>query len=222
MQTVLKEITTTPGVIGVFLFNSNEGITLNSMPDFFSANELAEIGRVLVKIHATGCLNIDDVHETTVTYEEAVFIVRAAANNIFLIVMFEPSLSQDLLTMSLNMAMQDLKKIAGDQHETKVTTDEISPVPVPDKSNRIMAEELLVKGSGPLREKLVKMEAGLIKVMGPMAKIVFVDSLYQWLNSSQPSTTTLPDLAAIVGAELNEPEKAAAYKTLVAPLFEAT
>lgn len=224
MQTIINDLITVPGVIGLYLFNSTEGVTANSMPPLFSDNELAQIGRVMAKIHTTCCQNVAGVEETAITYEEAEFIVRSAVDNIFLIVMFEPSMAQDLLTMSLNMAIDDLRKIIREQElapELPIAAamqDETAP---PEKEARLSAEELLARGSGPLREKLLMMKSELIKVMGPMAKIVFVDALYLWMSNGSPSMAALPSLADILGKELGDPAKAIEYKKLVAPYIKS-
>ncbi len=224
MQTIINDLTTVPGVIGLYLFNSAEGVAVNSMPPLFSDNELSQIGRIMAKIHTTCCQNVAEVEETAITYEEAEFIVRSAADNIFLIVMFEPSMAQDLLTMSLNMAIDDLRKIIQEQElgpELPIAAeiqDEAAPL---EKGARISAEELLAKGSGPLREKLLQMKNELIKVMGPMAKIVFVDAVYVWMNNGSPSMAALPDLADILGKELGDPAKAIEYKKMVAPYIKS-
>ncbi len=59
-----------------------------------------------------------------------------------------------------------------------------------------------------------------MKVMGPIAKIVFIDSLYKWLNNDQPSIANLPQLIEYLCDELNDPDKANSYKQIVSSYLD--
>lgn len=219
MNTIPKELSAIPGVIGVYVFHANDGISASEVPPIFSENELTEIARMLVKIHSTGTANMTDLIETTIVYEETVFIIRAAANNIFLIVMFEPSMSQDLLTMSLNMAMNDLKKFAkqGQGGIAAAAMDEA----VADLADQeqLSAEDLLNRNSGPLSKALNGIRNALVKSIGPIGKIVFADAVYAWLHQNQPSYTSLPALIDLLVVEIKEPARIDAFRKMVAPFI---
>jgi hypothetical protein len=216
MNTIPKELSAIPGVIGVYVFHTNDGISASEVPPIFSENELTDIARMLVKIYDTGTANMTDLSEITIVYEETIFIIRSSANNVFLIVMFEPSMSLDLLTMSLNMALNDLKKLEKqEQHiidtaEPEEETEEIT------SRDQLSAEELLNRSTGPLSKALNGMRSALVKIIGPIGKIVFADSVYSWLNENEPSYSSLSALIDIIALEIKDQARIDAFRKAAA------
>ncbi len=78
---------------------------------------------------------------------------------------------------------------------------------------QITAEQLL--DSDPLAETLLKMKEALGKIMGPIAELVFTDSLNSWIETGQPSPSSLPSLLLILDNEINDPEKITKYHEMV-------
>ena len=219
MDTIPKELAAIPGVIGAYVFHTDDGISVSEVPPIFSENELTDIARMLAKIHATGTANVPDLIETTIVYEETVFIIRASANSTFLIVMFEPSMSLDLLTMSLNMAMDDLCKLAKQEQEiieAAAIEEETAELPARDQ---LSADDLLNRSTGPLSKALNGMRSALVKNIGPIGKIVFADAIYAWLNENQPSYSTLPALVDIIALEIKDPARIESFKKVVSPFI---
>ncbi len=78
---------------------------------------------------------------------------------------------------------------------------------------QITAEQLL--DSDPMAETLHKMKEALGKIMGPIAELVFTDSLNSWIETGQPSPSSLPSLLIILDNEINDPEKVTKYHEMV-------
>jgi len=77
----------------------------------------------------------------------------------------------------------------------------------------ITAEELL--DSDPMAETLLKMKEALGKIMGPIAELVFTDSLNSWIKTGQPSPSSLPSLLIILDNEIDDPDKITKYHEMV-------
>jgi hypothetical protein len=51
--------------------------------------------------------------------------------------------------------------------------------------------------------------------MGPMAKIIFLDSMDEWVKHHQPSEACLPELIKILHTEIVDPKKIQTFHTLI-------
>jgi len=74
--------------------------------------------------------------------------------------------------------------------------------------------------SSPLSGTLSKMKDALVKVMGPIAEIVFTDSLDSWMTSGEPSTASIPLLLDILDSEIGDLEKITKYRDMIESLIE--
>jgi len=59
------------------------------------------------------------------------------------------------------------------------------------------------------------MKDALVKIMGPIAEIVFTDSLDSWMTSGEPSTSSIPLLLDILDSEIGDPEKITKYREMI-------
>jgi CheY-like chemotaxis protein len=69
--------------------------------------------------------------------------------------------------------------------------------------------------SSPLSGILSKMKDALVKIMGPIAEIVFTDALDSWMTSGEPSTSSIPLLLDILDSEIGDPEKITKYREMI-------
>ncbi len=65
---------------------------------------------------------------------------------------------------------------------------------------------------------LQAMQGALAKVIGPMAKIIFLECLEKWLQRNAPSREKLPALTDLVLREIADPEKAVKYQNMLEAL----
>ncbi len=211
MKQVIEELKAIPGVVGGCIFDSRKGIIANNLPPIFKEAKLSNIGKLLSKMYASGKNNFSDITEISLYYEESVVIVREASANMFLIAICDPSVNLNLLSMSLNLIMDDFGSLSG---------IDMRPVesPEPPAEKIFTADELLQ--SGPMANDLNGMKSALAKVMGPMAKIIFIEALEEWLKRDTPSYASLENLIAILDKEINDEDKAAYYRELILPYLE--
>ena len=217
MDQVLDEILATPGVSGALIFGPPDKVLANTLDSRFDASSLTSIGKILLKIHSTTRMNIADVSEVLLFYEDALLLVKEITDKVLLVVMCEGSANPYLVTMSVDMILEDLKAwVQGQQAPRPRPEAETKPAPVAQKPT---PEELTE--TGPLAETLSLMQSTLAKVMGPMASIIFQEAQSQWISGSNPSEATLGELVRILTKEIKDPERIKRFRDMVSPYLSA-
>lgn len=227
MEQILHDLKSVQGVTGAYVLNSKGQILVNTLPPIFKPPKLLNMGKSLIKIYAAGKLNFPDISEIFVTFEESILILRVVVEKTFIIVVCEPSLNVNLVTLSLNMIMEDLKQsidsLPGDAAPLTTSSQpaaQSEPVPTPQeeppKGKKASAKELVE--AGPLATELQGIQTSLAKVLGPMAKIILLESIEKWQGICIPSRETLPKLVDILTLEISGADKIALFKQLVTPI----
>ena len=204
MGTSLEELQTVTGVVGSYLFSVRDGILTNTLPSLFRTEKLQAMGKLLARIHAAGRGNFTDLAESTLVYEEFVLVMREARAETYLVVIAEPGYNSNLLTMALNTALSELR--GGARAGT-------SPAQGQGPSGTV---DSLLAG-GPLSAPLTAMQTLLAKIVGPIAPIIFRETLEEWLTRQAPSRDALPALFELLAREIGDPEKIRTYRQLIAP-----
>ena len=229
MEHVLDEFKSVQGVTGAYVYNARGLVLANNLPGIFKEAKLLNIGKVLAKLYSAGGLTFPDITDVFLSYEESIVMVREIADKSYLIILCEPSLNVNLVTLTMNLVKEDLKEAirnappaSGPQAAPAAAAKPAAPPqPViaeePPKAKRTTAKELME--NGPLTASLQGMQAALAKVMGPMAKIIFVESVEKWQSICLPSFNNLPKLMEVLALEIMDPEKVAHYKELVMPII---
>lgn len=218
MQQALNDLKAIPGVVGAAIFHAQQGVLANNLPSIFKQEKLAGIGKLLNKIFSAGRLSFTDLGETSICYEEATLITREIADGRYIMVICDPAANMNLLSMSLKMALEELRSPSASQPAAEVTAAAAAPAQQPapvtaQPAPAIDPDALL--NSGPLSEPLKVMLQELANVIGPMAEILFQDALSEWCETFQVSTTTLPHLIDLVCRDIGDSQKAKQYRDSV-------
>ena len=202
MQQMIDDLKSIPGVIGAFGYRTKQGILCSNLPSLFKAERLIEIAKNLTKITTAGRLGFPDLTEVLISFEEAVILCRPLGASDFLITVCDPSINMNLLALSLNLALEDF-----DPAGAGACPPPAAPVPRIDPAQ--------LRESGPLARPLQSMAQMLVKVMGPMAGIVFDEALVAWASGQAPTLAGLPALLDSLCREIDDSEKAAKFRRLV-------
>ncbi len=216
MDQILTELQSVPGVIGAFVFHSQNGVKLRALPEVFKEAKLVKMGKSLVKIYAAGCMGVSELSEVSLYYEESIVIVRRISTREFLIVLLDPGANLNLVSMSLNLTVEELKTVPEKPVEVNAPGPPVQvepPLPI-TRNNGYKAEEMLQ--SGPMAESLRSMQLSLAKVMGPIARVIFRDALTEWLKNGSPSFENVAVLIDVLEKEINDPEKFQDYRKRIA------
>jgi hypothetical protein len=217
-NSVLDEIKSIPGILGGFVYSLNHGVRMNNLPPVFREDNLNKAGSVIDKIYHSTNTASDNITELALYYAESTIMARPIGEHVYLIVVCDPSLNRNLLTMTINMIAGRLKRVA-ENLDTMPDNKEISVGPGTDNvSQPGKSDDIL--NSGRMSVQFEGMQTALLKIMGPMSKIIFSEAVDTWAGMGEPSVSTLPELVKILLNEINDDEKESKYLKMIAPYLE--
>ncbi len=215
MEMILEDIKCMPGVACVFCFDTRTGIVAKIANPQFSDSTLSSVGRTLAKIFSGGKQLFADLKSVQLSVDQWSTFILWITGTLYLTIIHEQSLNPNLLSMTLAQASKDLKAALAAPAAEPTTP----PIAKPENGSEKVRQALM---SGPYPRVLAAMENALAKVMGPMASIVFKDTLEKWTESiDEPNRKTLEKFALMLSSEIGDPEKIQAYEQMIAPIFGA-
>jgi predicted regulator of Ras-like GTPase activity (Roadblock/LC7/MglB family) len=223
MQQLIDDLKSTPGVIGAYVFHSKEGVRFSNLPSIFKPDRIAEITKSLIKIHGAGKQNFPDLVEVFINYEESMLFCRQFNASEYLIAVCDPGMNLNVLAMSLNLALEEITgQSDATQSSPAVTGQEPAGAPAASPtqeqtpaSSAVSSTSSELYETGPLAKPLQEMSKMLAKILGPMAVIVFEDTVAKWAKGRTPSPSELPALVESLCLEIDDSEKAKRYQELV-------
>jgi predicted regulator of Ras-like GTPase activity (Roadblock/LC7/MglB family) len=110
METVLRGVVTSPGVIGGIITDDAGQLLVRSMPDMYDSSQLAHIGALLMEQQfgledATG-----GVRQSEIRFELGKLVARSAGER-SLVLLCEPGVNIQVLSIALNVAAKKLEKL---------------------------------------------------------------------------------------------------------------
>jgi len=198
MKEIMKDLKDLSGVLGACLYQGQKGVLDTNLPSIFTVEKLSDLGRLLHKIHTAGRMNFHDLTDLSLHYDESVILVREIKEDLIIFLLCDPGFNQNLISMSLNLAQQDLKN------------QQISvAVPPPQETPSAPADDIL-----PV---LAEMKSHLPKIMGPMADIIFDEMLEEWQEQGNCTVSNLEALVQLLADEIGSADKVTRFKELIAP-----
>lgn len=214
MQQLIEDLKSIPGVIGAYVYHPEEGVRANNLPPLFKTERITETAKNLVKITAAGRHNFHDLSEIFLNFEESAILCRQLAGTNYVVTFCDPDINFNVLSMSLNLAMEEVN--------SRIVTRKFSaaeaapPPPVHSPGTSAAAPS---KPPDPstlnLDKTLEDLAQILTKFLGPMARIVFDDTLENWSKENPLSTETLPVLVDSLCQEIDEENKRKKFREMV-------
>lgn len=205
MKEIIGDLKALPGVLGACLFHGQKGVLVSNMPTIFSAEKQEEIGKILIKIQTAGRMNFHDLTDLSLQYDEAVILVRELEKNLTIFVLADPEFNQNLVTMSLNILQQELKNKTVTLTESKG----VEEVPAVETSQ-----------SEKVAPVLAAMKSHLPKIMGPMAEIIFDETVEAWQQQTKCSVNDLGSLVQLLNEEIGHPDKISSFQEMIEPALK--
>lgn len=217
MNTVLNEIKSIPGIVGGFFFDATQGVQFSNLPPIFKDENLDKIGKVLDKMYGMSQSGLTNISDLFLYYDESTIIIRKIGKTSYLVVISAPQLNQNLLIMNMNMNEDALKAMGLKFDEANEKNIMLSPAveAVEPPVETVSAEDII--NNSFVSDQLQDMETALFKIVGPMAKIIFREAVQEWIQSQNPSESSIPMLLDILSKEINDPEKEQQYADLISP-----
>jgi len=205
MKEIIGDLKALPGVLGACLFHGQKGVLVNNMPTIFSAEKLEEIGKLLMKIQTAGRMNFHDLTDLSLQYDEAVILVRELEKNLTVFILGDPEFNQNLVTMSLNILQQELKN---------------KNIPLAESMAAEKVAAVQTNPSEKIAPVLAAMKTHLPKIMGPMADIIFDETVETWQQQGKCSVDDLGSLVQLLNAEIDNPDKISSYQEMIEPVLQ--
>lgn len=202
MKKIIDDLKDLSGVLGACLYHGQKGILESNLPAMFTGDKLQDIGSLLMKIQTVGKMNFHDLTDLTLHYDESEILVRGVGDNLIVFTLCEPGFNQSLVSMSLNLLEHELKNYLAHQEGQ-------ASAPVVQEST-----------SGEVDEILAAMNSHLLNILGPMAEIIFEESVDDWKESGNHTVDDLDTLIEMLSEEIGSEEKIAKYKALIAPAIK--
>ncbi len=201
MQKLVTEIKAIPGVIGACCYHSQQGLVANSLPGLFKPDRLALIGKHIARILAAGRLNFPDLNDMVLQYEETTLVGKSLDQNRVLAVLCDPGVNMNLLTMSLNLAMENFE--TDPQQDIEQAAPAAQPPTAPARAGLPSGEQDAIRSA-------------LAKVVGPMANLMFEDALREAQHANVQGPELTASLVAILTRDIADDDLAEQFRQLLA------
>lgn len=213
MKQVLKKFVATKGVQGAFVLNSKHDVLESDMPSKFGGDSLQKIGRNLVALNGMARTDFSDPEEISFFFEGAALRIQEVNKDYHLIAMFSTEIKRDILDEAAHTFIDEfikaissppkvalLKPLDGGRgRKTSTQSGAVSPTAG-------------VMKSGALAGPLDSMQTILVKIVGPIAQMIFLDALEQWVMIEAPSMDSLPLLTDILAEKIGDKDLAKGFK----------
>lgn len=204
MLEILSELKMLPDVHGGFFFHSKKGVLYEDIPASYKSPVLDDMGRRLTKLYATRRLYSPDGGDINLYFAESAVVSRAITEQFFLVLLCSRHVNSITLSVSLRLAIEEhadaLDQVAAAQ----------TPRSVPGQGARIPGSQQIQ--IGPLKQYLDQIRHTLVDLMGPMAELVYEESLEKWLASGRTGVDLLPEFIEIIADEIPDTGKATAFR----------
>lgn len=195
MDSLLQEINMLPGVLGCFVYNSNQQVAGKKMPPIFNDNAIQSIGNLLSRTVQMGSMANLNFTNIELQYNESSIIVNPLSGGASLVIICEPTINKSLVSMTTGMLAKDLvAALAGAPPQVPQSMPNNAQTPPPQEAE-IGAE---------LAPVLEQIKDALALAIGPIAAPVMKDSIELWSQQNEPSITNIPSLAVILCTEIND------------------
>ncbi len=214
MNKVLNKLNSVPGVVGSMICNDQGHVMAHLFPQGIDTEMLKSVASLLTD-------NIPVFQECTggsrtfnFKYEKGRIVVRHDHDRYYVLLCSNTvAVNIQILDMIIDVASKQLDKSASSEPEKQSTiSTPAQKAPIAATHN---PAELIEKG--PLSSSLSGMQASLTKFLGPMAKIIFTECIEKWLETNQPSKDAFPELIEIINLEINDNNKSAQFRQMIAP-----
>ena len=207
-------IASLPEISGGFLYAPDKGIYSNPTVGISTDDSLQQIGMKLTKIVSMVATQFSDTNAIRVNFKDLILFGTAIHNSHWMFLLHQPSLSPGMLRMTVQMALNI-------EPET-IQQDQITEIPqTPDPNAQLTAASTenimgsLLAPESELERPLTTMQEQLAHYIGPVAGLIFQDSVETWAANNTPSLDNLPALISILEEEIDEEDDRTAFRDCI-------
>jgi hypothetical protein len=193
-------IASLPEVDGGFLYDTTRGIYSNQTAGTVDDSSLLQVSTKLSKIVSMLAVHFHDTGGIRVTFKDLILFGLMFEENNWLFLLHHPSLSPGMVKMTVQMAL-NIQQV-----------EESAPPPVEEVvEDKEALLDILMAEESELRQPLTTIEEELATHIGPVAELVFIDSINEW-KDAPPSLETLDNLIDILAEEIDDEDACTLFR----------
>ncbi len=195
-------IASLPEVSGGFLYSPEQGIYSNQTDGVSDDASLQQVSVKLSKIVSMMSVHFHDTGGIRVCFKDLILCGMEIGDGHWLFLLHQPSLSPGMIKMTVQMALNIVPDPLPQPELSDMPQDEEQPDDDANFAEEIMG--ILLAPESELKEPLTRMENNLAQHIGPVAGLVFQDSLAIWAKKGTPSLKNLPELIEMMAKEIDD------------------
>ncbi len=192
-------IASLPEVTGGFLYAPDRGIYSNQTGGVVQDESLQQISLKLTKIVSMMSVHFHDTGGIRVCFRDMILFGTMIQDGHWLFLLHQPSLSPGMIKMTVQMALNIQTE---ESPEADFSAEPQEATENPQTNDNIMA--ILLSEESELRLPLENIHSQLAHYIGPVAELVFNDSVEIWASNNTPSLENLPELISMIQGEIDD------------------
>jgi len=196
-------IASLPEVSGGFLYSPDKGIYSNQTGTAVSDTALQQVSLKLTKIVSMLSIHFNDTGGVRITFNNLILFGMKVEEGNWLFLLHQPSLTPGMLKMTVQMALNIQAEDPPSEPASQVQSN--SPETATDDASN--GEALVASVLAPdseLSKPLLAIQEELATHIGPVAELIFGDSVSAWCTNSSPSLENLPVLIGVLEEEIDD------------------
>ncbi len=190
-----------PEIYGAFIYNDQQGVMQSREKRATNNLQKQEVGKVFSKTFFMMSMHFQDISSIHFNYAKMSLHGGRFGNNNFLVVFCGKNIASGMTRITVQMALNNLKEnlASSDQQAAPVS----GPAETPDQ---------LQQPESNLAKPLAFIKRELAKQVGPVASVLFEDTLEAWIKQNKPAHETLPEFIELLVQEIGEGDEGTAFR----------
>ena len=197
-------IASLPEISGGFLYERIRGIYSNQTAGMAVDDALQQVALKLTKIVSMLSVHFHDTDGIRVAYNDLILFGTNIKDDEWMFLLHQPSLSTGMIKMTMQMALNINQEEVPQYEPSQPMFEEVIPL------DNLM--ESLLSSDSEFKEPLEKIQSKLALYIGPVAELVFQDSVEMWGLTAPPTLAKLPDLISILENEIENENDRTAFR----------
>jgi predicted regulator of Ras-like GTPase activity (Roadblock/LC7/MglB family) len=213
MNTISKEFSILPGVIGSCVLGQDNALHLSDLPVFFTTAMVTEacnsIGRMIQMAKVKGL----EPQTMSIRYDKFDIIAKPIDSNATLLIICEPGSNTALVSTTAQMLAPEIEKIL--VHAPPAQEAVGVSEPEPETANETSPDFIDNQTSSALSQ----IKQALFDTVGPVADMVYEDCLERWTASSPANISRIFELVGCISSEIDNPDLFEEFKQEISALL---
>jgi len=212
MNTISKEFSILPGVIGSCVSGQDNAVFLSDLPDFFTSTMVDEtsssIGRMMQMARVKGLAP----QTMSIRYDKFDIIGAPMSSNAILLILCDPGSNTALISTTAQMLAPEIEKLlAQGPPSTPKPQVEFAQDPITEEDPNFLDKQTSTA--------LAQIKQALFDTVGPIADMVYDDCLDRWTANNPPSVSRIFELIGCISSEVDNPDLFEEFKEKISALL---